>query len=564
MRRSRRSVKLLSLLLAFGLISAACGDSKKKSSGGSATPSTAASKDVPRGGTLVIGAEQEPDCADWMGSCGGSSWGYWIMQVHTMPRAYDIVKESGKYVYKPSILLTGEPKLETSPKQVVTYQISDKAVWDDGQPITSSDFKYTWEQVAKGNEIYDRTGFKEIESVDDSKPKTAVVTYKSNYADWQSLFGGQFGIFPSHLLQGKDRDAVMKDGYAFSGGPWKIQAWEKANQVTLVPNPRYWGAKPKLDKVIFKFQADTSAEFTAFKSNQVSAIYPQPQPDAVDQIKAGLPGVNKVISIDTGNFEALWLHNGKPPFNDKAVRQAVAYAIDRKAIVKRLFGALGVDEPLNVINARIVSDYSDTKVFADYEKNLKKADKLLTDAGYKKGADGFYAKNGQKLTFVVRSTAGNKRRELTEQIIQQELKEAGIDMTVQNAKAGDLFGDILPKGDFQAGVYAQVLTALTPGTCNLFCAANTPKDPDFSGNNWTRTDVPALEPLLKTVDTNLDNDARKDAGKKADKIMADEMITLPIDPLPNILLWSKKVVGPVGDSAILGPFWNMNAWGVKR
>ena len=63
-------------------------------------------------------------------------------------------------------------------------------------------------------------------------------------------------------------------------------------------------------------------------------IYPQPQLDAVDQIKAGLPNTEKVISTDTGNFESLWLNNGKPPFDSKAVRQAVAYAIDRKTIVE--------------------------------------------------------------------------------------------------------------------------------------------------------------------------------------------------------------------------------------
>jgi len=565
-RVTSRGTKLLALLLGMTLFAAACGSDKKSSSSSKSTnqnATTTAPVSVPTGGTLVVGAEQEPDCADWMGSCGGSSWGYWMMQVGTMPRAYDVVKENGKYVNKASNLLTGEPKLTTSPKQTVTYQISPKAVWSDGQPITSTDFKYTWNQVVTGNDIYDKTGYQDIESVDDSNPKTAVVTFKKNYADYQQLFGGGFGVFPSHILTGKDRDAVMKNGYTFSGGPWMIQKWDKTNQITMVPNPKYWGPKPKLDKVIFKIQADTSAEFTAFKSDQVSMIYPQPQLDAVDQINAGLLNTQKVISDDTGNFESLWLNNGKPPFNDKAVRQAVAYGIDRKTLVERLFGKLGVTEPLQVVNARIVSDYSDTQAFAGYTLNKSKVDSLLTGDGYKKGSDGIYAKNGQKLTFTVKSTAGNKRRELTEQVIQQMLKAVGIGMTIKNAEAGDLFGSILPKGDFQAGIYAQVLTALTPGNCTLFCSANIPTSPGFSGNNWTRVNVPGLDSLLEKVDGDLNQAARKTAAKQADKIVADNMVTLPIDPLPNILLWNNKVVGPINDNAVLGPFWNMNLWGVK-
>ncbi|MEY2405120.1 MAG: peptide/nickel transport system substrate-binding protein, partial [Acidimicrobiaceae bacterium] len=66
-----------------------------------------------------------------------------------------------------------------------------------------------------------------------------------------------------------------------------------------------------------------------------------------------------------------------------------------------------------------------------------------------------------------------------------------------------------------------------------------------------------------TVDSNLDESARTTAAKKAQTILSDNMNTLPIDPLPNVLLWSNKVVGPVGDNAILGPFFNINEWGIS-
>ncbi|MBA2607697.1 MAG: peptide ABC transporter substrate-binding protein [Actinobacteria bacterium] len=547
----------------MALIAGACGSSDNDNAGSKST--TTDDVKVPKGGTLVIGAEQEPDCMDWIGTCSGSSWGYWMVTVNTMPRAFDILKSAdGDYSYKHNSLLTAEPKLETSPVQTVTYDINPKAVWNDGTPITSTDFKYTWDQIANGADVYDKTGYDLIEKVDDTDKATAVVTFKSgqNYSDWKGLFTGNYGIFPSHLLQGKDRDAEMKDGYKFSGGPWILEAWNKTDNITLVPNPNFWGTKPNLDKVIFKVQADTSAEFTAFKSGQVSAIYPQPQLDAVDQINAGLPGTKKDINAKTGNFEALWLNNAVAPFDDLAVRKAVAYAVDRAAIVQRLFGALGVKAPLNDLNATVVSQFTDPQAFAKYKLDLGMVDKTLTGAGWAKGSDGVYAKGGQKLAFKVRTTAGNKRRETTQQILQTQFKAAGMEMSVDNLKAGDLFGKALPTGDFQAAIYANVLTTLGPSTCNLFCTKNSNDIGQSGGNNYTRTRIPALDEQLLKMDGELDDDALVTEGKAASNISAENMISLPIDPLPTILLWNSKVVGPIADNALLGPWWNLNTWGV--
>jgi peptide/nickel transport system substrate-binding protein len=551
--------------MCFGLFAAACSSDSKTTTGSSASTGTSSSQEVPKGGTLIIGAEQEPDCLDWVGSCSGASWGNWTVQVNTMPRTFDIVKkDDGNYEYKRSILLKEDPKLETTPVQKITYTIADDAVWSDGTPITSTDFKYTWDQVANGTDVYDKTGYDQIEGVDDSNPKVAVVTFKTgkSFADWKSLFQSNYGVLPSHLLQGKDRAAEMKDGYKWSGGPWMLESWTKTDSIVLIPNPKYWGTKPSLDKVIFKIQADTSAEFTAFKSGQVSMIYPQPQLDAVDQINAGLPDTQKDIPKITPAFESLWLNNAAAPLDDVNVRKAVAFALDRDAIVKRLFGGIGLDKSIQALAPNLQPN-ADQNAFASYKQDLAQVDKLLTGAGYAKGADGIYAKGGTPLSFTVRTTAGNKRRELTEQILQDQLKTAGIDMKIDNQKAGDLFGQTLPTGDFQAAIYAQNVTSLGDITCNLFCSKNQKPIGEKGGNNYTRTNIPELDTQLLASEIELDNTKLKDELVKAGKIMADQMVSLPIDPLPNLLLWSNKVVGPIDGNGVLGPFWQMNLWGLS-
>lgn len=564
MRKHRRLTRAIAAMMGLALLAAACGDDDDDA-GGSASGTTVKPSEIPKGGTITIGAEQEPACSDWIHTCAGSSWGAWIFQYQTMPRAFDVSVDNGVHSYKASSLLDGEPELKTSPKQQITYKLNSKAVWSDGSPITSADLKYTALQIRDGSDIYDKSGYELIETVDTPNATTAVVTMKEPYAGWRQLFTSLGGVLPSKLLEGKDRNALMKDGYTFSGGPWKLEKWEKGNSLSLVPNTAYWGTKANADKIVFRFIADTAAEFQAFKTGQVDAIYPQPQIDVIDQVKAGLGDGKSIVSTKTGNMEALWLNNAKAPFDSKAVRQAVGYAIDRDAVVNRLFGGIGLTKALNSgLEPELVAKYTDLEAFAEYKLDQKKVDSLMSGDGWAKGSDGIWAKGGNKATFSVQTTAGNKRRELTLAVVQDQLKKAGFDMSIQTQKAADLFGTILPKGDFQMALYAQVLTSLEPGGCTLFCKKNIPTDANkFSGQNWTRTDIPGIEADLAKLDSELNDGNRAAAGKKVAKGLADAATSIPLDPLPTMLLVSNKLVGNFSDNGVLSGFWNLNTWGKK-
>lgn len=561
----RRSTKLLASVFALSLLAAACGDDEDDDASPSGTeaegPESTEGASGNQGGTLVIGAEQEPDCADWISSCAGASWGYWTMNVHTMPRSFDVVQDGDVWTYEPSILLDGEPELETDPQQVVTYHIAEEAVWNDGTPISCADYAYTWDQIANGTDIYDRTGYANISGVECPDEKTAVVTFETPFAGWKGLFGGGYGIFPSHLLEGQDRNAMMANGYDFSGGPWVIEEWAKGDSVTLVPNDNYWGDKPLLDSVVFRFVADTAAEFQAFNAGEVSMIYPQPQIDVIDQINAGISDAESYFTPDTGNIEALWMNNAAFPFDSLAVRQAFAYALDRDAIVERLFGGLDINEAHNSLNPPLMARFTDLDAFAGYTQDLAQVDELMTGDGWTKNGDGIWEKDGQAANIEFITTAGNARRELTQEIVIEQARAAGFNVTVANQEAGTFFGETLPQGNYQLGLYAQVLTSPDPSLCNLFCSQNVPTpENEFSGQNWQRVNIPELDPLLTEVDTNLDDEARAEAQREADAILAENLVSLPLDPLPNIVLWKSNIEGEISDHPTQGPFWNMNTW----
>jgi len=565
----RRVFGALALLTALSVVGAACGSSSKPGAAGTTTNTSAQA--VPNGGTLVIGAEEEPDCFDWLGGCSGSSWGTWMAQIETVPYAFRDVMKDGQVVEEPGAVLTGMPTFTATPVETITYHITPAAVWSDGVPITCTDFQYTAIQQQTSKDIYDPTGYVDSDGKADltvtcPDPKTAVVKYKAgdSFAGWHQLFASAVGILPAHLLQGKDRDKTLKDGYTWSGGPW-FAKWNKGDDIVLTPNPKYWGAKPHLDKVVFKFESDTAAEFQAFKSGQVDAIYPQPQLDVVSEIKAGLTGAHSQYNAKTGTIEALWPNDQRFPFDSKAVRQAFAYAIDRAAIVQKLFGALDVTAPANSLNPYILQDYSDQNSFAGYHYDLAKVTSLMTGAGWAKGPDGIWAKNGKRAAFTIVSTSGDKRRELTEEIMQPELKAAGFDMAIKNTTADNLFGQLLPAGNYDLGLYAEGVTGLIPGLCSTFCTKSIPTKANGStGNNTSFYSNPAADKLLIQVDNNLDDSVRRTDAKQADDILASDMAALPLDPLPDIAIWSDKVVGPIQDNPIEGMFWNIDQWGLAK
>lgn len=584
MRRRGRRGGAIALLLASALLAAACTSDGSDSATTSTVPSSTTAPTstsssttstttvpVPAGGAVTLGAEQEPDCADWIGDCAGSAWGAWTMGYQTMPRAFDVVDAgsgSGDWRYRPSVLLAGEPDVVTGPKQVVSYRLAPAAVWSDGQPITSTDFRYTWDQIRNGTDIYDRSGYVEIESVDDSVPNVAVVTFRRPYAKWRGLFGGQYGVLPSHLLQGQDRHAAMKDGYTWSGGPWKIESWQKGVSVTLVPNDEYFGPKPRLDKVVFRFFTDVGTELAAFRQNEVLAIYPKPSVEVMDALKAGgfdATKTTQIVTERTADFEALWINNAKAPLDREPVRQAIAYALDRDAIVKALFGSIGVEKALQSLQAPILDRYSDPEAFADYAQNLERVRTLMTGDGWTKGSDGVWVRAGQRASLTFTTTSGDRRRELTEEILKQQLEDAGFALTVANQPAEQLFGATLPAGDFQLALYAPVLTDLDPQNCNLFCTKSIPSDANGNaGLNWSRTSDAGADRQLETVDTNLDDGAREAAGKAGDQVLADIATSIPITPLPNISLVSRSIVGPVHDNPITSVFGNLAEWGLQQ
>ena len=269
-----------------------------------------------------------------------------------------------------------------------TFHLRDNAVWTDGEPVTSADVLYTYNEIidkayANANVFY---AVESIEAPDDytvvfnmSEPDGSFVANVS----WYGTF-----ILPEHVLKGTDW--MTNDEFSnnpVSCGPFKLDAWNKGTDVQLVRDDNYWGDAPILDRVIFTVISDPSTMYQAWLNGEVDEMVASYIPSTdLDGIMADTDNYYTVVQTWPSPWYVTFnLTDG--PFADVKVREAVMYGIDRKDVSDK---ATGGYMPVNnhFIPDNFVGAINDDAAEPGYD--LEKAQALLEEAGYTKDADGYY------------------------------------------------------------------------------------------------------------------------------------------------------------------------------
>ena len=250
----------------------------------------------------------------------------------------------------------------------------------------------------------------------------------------------------------------------------------------------------------------------------------------------------------------------KAPLDSRAVRQALAYASDRDAVVTQLSGPLqpGIKPPQAFMSPGNRQWYSEP--FKRYGRDLAKVTQLMTGDGWSKGADGVWAKAGTRATIELNTASGNRRRELTAQILQSQWKEAGFESTIRNTASATLLGDWLPKGTFQAAVFGIAPATSDPDLCGQFCSRIIPTEANgYKGNDTSRISSGALDDAWDAVAKELDDAKRLQLVGQGQQILSDEVPALPISPVLDIIVYNSAKVSGVKVTPN-GAFYNLSEW----
>jgi peptide/nickel transport system substrate-binding protein len=539
--RSKKSLALASLVLALALFGAACASQDTNTN-----PSTDnGASDAAQGGTLVVAAEQFPADTMCYGATNNIAWCYYPENA-VLLGAY---RQTPQFTYEPE-LLDGEAEISEGPPFKVTYHIAQDAVWSDGTPVTADDFEYTKDAILDpNNEPVGTDGYDDIQSTKIIDDKTYEVTFKKPFAPYKTLFGP---LYPAHILKGQDWDKVWdkcicdpKTGDPVGDGPFLLTSWKKNQEWVLERNDKWWGPHPAyLDKMVWRYIADVNSQIQALRGGEVDMIYPTTQLT----LKNVLTMPNITSDIGSGTFyQHLDFQTKNPLLKNDWVRQAIAYGIDRQAIVDKLVKPIQDDAEI-LQNMMYVTNAPEYEPHYDiYNFDPQKAASLLEDHGCKKGSDGIYVCGGEKMSFSYKSTADNELRELMYQIIQAELKDVGIEMRNDFGEADVVFTE-LSQHDFDVFQFGWVGNVDPFGNNALFqCGAD---------QNYGDFCVPAADKFMEQANTLLDPTARAAAYNSADAELAKTVPVLPLWQAPQMLAYSDKFGGFENNTTTQGPIWN--------
>jgi peptide/nickel transport system substrate-binding protein len=548
-----RTVRLAALLVGLAMIAAGCGgggDENKSSGGGS---SNAAVKD---GGTLNYAADQEPT---GFNNNTSKDNGTSVLNIVVGMFPFTFHAQPDFTVKMDDAFLDSAEQTSEDP-QTIVYKIKKEAVWSDDTPITADDFKYFWEQqngTIKDNDVATTTGYDQIKSVEGSdNGKTVTVVFKTPFADWKGLFTG---ILPAHYVEkqpGKWNTGLDKNPEKIPVGGWfKVENYTQGQSLTLARNDKYWGPKTHLDTVVFRFLPESTTQPAALQNNEVDLIYPQPQLDQVQQVKA-LPDVTSEINFGL-SFEHFDFNFKTPGLDDIAVRKAIATGLNIQLLVDRTVKQFSDKaQPLgNRIWLTGQPQYQDH--FGQYGKgDTAGATKLLEDAGYTKGADGVYAKGGKKLSFRFSTTAGNKLRETQGELFQSQMKDIGIQIKISNVDSTKFFGEWLPNGNFDIANFAWVGTPFAiSGSRDIYKTGG--------GGNYGSYASKKVDDLFTQANGETDEAKSAELGNQIDQQLTEDMATIPLYNKPTFIAW-RSTFGGIRDNATNeGPFYAANTWGQK-
>jgi peptide/nickel transport system substrate-binding protein len=518
--RSRRISLLATVVSALALFVAACGGSD--GGGGGASSNAKPTKQQEASATKQIDINEQPvsglkqgGTVRWAVDQFSTQWNY--NQVNgpeastaqvlygTMPYAF-IADKTATVSPNPNFLTSAKAD-NASGKQVVTLELNPKAKWSDGTPITAKDYETQWQALkdpAGKYQVASSTGYDQISSVKAGKDQNEVIaTFSKPFADWKALWS------PLYPAKYQDSPEHFNKGYLnkipATAGPFKVEKIDKtAKTVSLVPDPNWWGEKPKVDRIITR-ALEGDAGVNAFVNGEVDVNL---IPNDPSSYKRAASAKNGVVRVAGGpDFRHFTFNGTSPNLSDVNVRQAIAMGINRDAIVKA--DLTGLPWP-----ARTMDNHFLVNTQAGYKSNSgavgtynpDKAKQLLDTAGWKQGSNGFRAKGGKTLDvrFVIPTgvPASKQEGELT----QAMLKDIGVKLDIRAVPSDDFFDKYVIPGNYDITPFSWLGTPF-PISSSKSIYANPTKDDKGElqiQQNFARVGSKEIDDLMNQANQSLD------------------------------------------------------------
>ncbi|MDJ0686670.1 MAG: peptide ABC transporter substrate-binding protein [Alphaproteobacteria bacterium] len=435
----------------------------------------------------------------------------------------------------------GTARFETTPDGAdglaVDYTLRDDAVWGDGTPITTKDVLFTWE-VGRTPEVgvSNQELFRRILSIDAHDDKRFTVHLDRRSCSYEGL--ADFELIPEHIERAafevpadyRKRTAYDRDptNPALWNGPYRVTGVQPGVSITLEVNPRWTGQKPHFNRIIVRAIENTAALTANLLSGDIDMIAGE-LGLTIDQALSfeRRHGDDYQIVYRSGLiYEHIDLNLENPLLQDVRVRRALLHAIDREAMNKQLFDgrqptAHGGVNPLDSVYYDGVPKYA-------FDPDRARA--LLEEAGWTPGPDGVRRNaEGATLRLEIGTTAGNKTRELVQQVLQSQWKDVGVAVGIKNEPARVFFGETVSKRQYDSmAMFAWLSSPQNIPRSTLHSEEIPMEENGWSGQNYTSYRNPRMDEIIDDLELVCEEDANQALWNEMQMIYATDLPALPL------------------------------------
>lgn len=429
------------------------------------------------------------------------------------------------------------------PGIAATYELQPGATWGDGTPVTTKDIQLAYEvgrdttTGAINTDMYRRIYRLEIHDDRSFTTYTDRVTFDYNVL-------GDFYPLPDHL----EREIFEADPYEYRHrtlynadvtnpglwfGPYLVVEAQQGSYITLERNPHWHGKQPYFDRITTRAIQNTSAMEANLLSGTIDMIAGEIglQLDQALAFESRHGDKYNIIYNPGLQYEHIDVNLDNPILSDKRVRKALMFGMDRKQMSDQIFGgkqpvAHTSVSPLDKTTSDDITTYS-------FDKD--KAIALLEEAGWTDVRNGIrHNAAGEPLRIEIMSTAGNKTRELLQQVIQGKWKQIGIDLRIRNEAPRVFFGQTTRERKFTGlALFAWVSSPELVPRSVLHSSEIPTAENNYAGQNYTGVNIPELDAAIEAVETGLTLEERLPHWETIQQIYSDELPVLPLFWRPN-------------------------------
>jgi peptide/nickel transport system substrate-binding protein len=412
------------------------------------------------------------------------------------------------------------------------------ATWHDGTKFTSKDVKFTFDIII--NSTYtaklDKYNLRDyIGSIETPSDYEVVFKLKKPWAPFLYYVGAFYSIVPQHVFSKVNITEFKNMENPIGTGPFKFKKYTPGASVELEANTAYWGGRPYVNRVIFVLYKSTSSMMLALQAGDVDTVSAVTIDPAIVPTFLKDPKI-RVEILPGSIIRFLGFNLKRYPWSVREVREAIAYAIDKKAIVDTVM--LGYADPAP---DGWVPDYLGiwrNPAITYRPFNLTKANEILDKLGFLKGPDGIrVTPNGTKLSGTILTISGRAEFERTAELISGWLKQIGIDVKVLALSLGTV-DEREGVGDFDLGLMG--LGVPLEVDWHLFerfhSSASRPLGV-YAPRNWMRYENPEMDQLLVAQREEMNLQKRIQIVYKIQEIIARDLPLLALYTKHSILAY---------------------------